>query len=115
MPAGVIVKETSVTAATTTANILTGSQFALITEPSVVSVGLNASATAAQISINCGNRIIMEQSTPPIDTVMPKVPDNFYWTFPALPGEIVQIAAQNTNAGGGAAVTVRAVVQIAAA
>ena len=112
MPAGNIVKETSVAANTTNSNILSGSQFTLVTEPSVVSVGVTGSATGLLVSINCGARLVVEPSAPPVATVMPVIPDNFFYTFPALPGEQLQIIAQNTTGG---ALTVRAVVQIAAA
>lgn len=112
MPAGMIVRETPIAATSTNANVLSGSQFALLTEPSVISVGLTAAATGTLCTINCGNRIISEAFPPPVATVMPIIPDNFFFTFPGLPGETIQIQAQNTT---GAPVTVRSVVQIASA
>ena len=112
MPAGMIVKETSIALTSTTANILAGSQFALLTEPSVISVGVTGNVTGLLVTINCGNRIIAESFAPPVATVMPVIPDNFFFTFPGLPGETIQITVQNTT---GAGITVRAVVQIATA
>lgn len=116
MPAGVISKFTALTT-TQNSNVLSGSQFTLVTEPSVVSVALLGSGTApANIlaSINCGNRIVMEPSAVPVaDTgqTWPRVPDQFMWTFPALPGEIIQITAQTSSSTANMA----SVVQIAAA
>lgn len=113
MPAGMIVKETSVGATTTNPNILSGSQFALLTEPSVISIGVTANTASTLLcTINCGNRIIAESFSPPVATVMPVIPDNFFFTFPGLPGETIQVQIQNTSAG---AVTARCVVQIATA
>ena len=116
MPAGVISKFTALTT-TVNSNVNSGSQFALITEPSVVSVALLGSGTApANIlcSINCGNRIIMEQSPVPVANTgqtWPAVPDQFMWTFPALPGEIIQISAATSASTANLA----SIVQIAAA
>lgn len=112
MPAGVIVKETVFGGAGTNANVLAGSQFTLITEPSVVSVGVTGTPTAVlTFGINVGNRLVVEQGTsPPVATVMPIIPDQFFYTFPALPGEQLQIAVTTT-----AIATFRCVVQIAAA
>lgn len=116
MPAGVISKFTALTT-TQNSNVLSGSQFTLITEPAVVSIALLASGTAPAnvlVSINCGNRIIMEPSAVPVaDTgvTWPRVPDEFMWTFPALPGEIIQVAAATSSSTANLAT----VVQIAAA
>lgn len=112
MPQGVIVKETVFAGAATNANILAGSQFALITEPSVVSVGVTGTPTGVlTFGINVGNRLVVEAGTaPPVALVMPIIPDQFFYTFPALPGEQLQIAVVAT-----AAATFRAVCQIAAA
>lgn len=112
MPAGSIVKTTITTGADSVPNVLTGSQFALITEPSVVSVGITVTPTAvATIGINAGNRIVVEAGTsPPVSTLMPKIPDDFYYTFAALPGEQIQVSLVCS-----AICTLRTVVQIAAA
>jgi hypothetical protein len=114
MPAGVMYKATPVTSGVTTANVFTGSQFALITEPSIVSVGVNCTDSLATFGLNIGNRIIVETGTPvPINTVAnapPIIPDQMYYTFPALPGEILQLTVT-----GGSTATVRSVAQIAAA
>lgn len=111
MPAGVIQRDTVFAAAGTNSNCLSGSQFALITEPSVVSQGMTQIAALISVGINCGNRIIVEQGAlPPASAVAPVIPDTFYFTYPALPGEQLQLLAVAT-----AASTLRHITQIATA
>jgi hypothetical protein len=112
MPAGVIQRDTAFAAAGTNSNVLAGSQFTLITEPSVISQGMTQSiAGNIAIGINVGNRMIVEQGAlPPLSALQPVIPDTFYFTYPALPGEQLQILAVAAAAG-----TLRHITQIATA
>ncbi len=107
---GVIVVEQSIAANSTVANIFAGSQFATVNSPTVCSAAVTGNVTGLLTSIAVGGRIVVEPSAPPVATVMPKIPDDFFYTFGALAAETIQCRVQNTT---GAAVTVRAVVQLA--
>ena len=107
---GVIVKEVPIAANATVDNIYAGSQFALLSVPSLLSIATTGNVTGLVVSHNIGNRIISEPSPPPVATVMPKVPDDFFFNAGGLPGETVQCRVQNTT---GAPITVRSVCQIA--
>src|SRR5690606_19230262 len=80
---GVIVREVSVAANTTVENILAGSQFEIMTDPSIVSIGETASATGLVSSLNVGARMLKEAAPPVIRTAMPVQPDDFYFNAPA--------------------------------
>lgn len=107
---GVIVREVSVAANTTVENILAGSQFEIMTDPSIVSIGETASATGLISSLNVGARMLKEAAPPVIRTAMPVQPDDFYFNAPALPQDRLQSRVQNTTAG---ALTYRIVAQVA--
>lgn len=110
MTQGVIVIEKSIAANTTDPNILSGSQFTTISSPTILSAAMSAAATGVLMSMNVGGRIVVEPSAAIVATVMPKIPDDFYYTTGALTAETLQIRAQNTTGG---AIVVRAVVQLA--
>lgn len=108
---GVIVREQSIAANTTVENVFAGSQFEIMTDPSIVSLGETASATGLISQINVGARLLKEAAPPVIRTAMPVQPDDFFFNAPALPQDRLQARVQNTTGG---ALTYRVVAQIAA-
>lgn len=107
---GVIVREISVPGNTTVENVFSGSQFEIMTDPSIISLGETASATGLVTSINVGARLLKEAAPPVIRTSMPVQPDDFFYNAPALPQDRLQARIQNTTGG---ALTYRIVAQIA--
>jgi hypothetical protein len=107
---GSIVVESTIAATSTTANVLSGSQFATVSSPTICSLGMTAAATGILASMQVGGRVIVEPSPPPVSSVMPLIPDNFFYTFGALTAETLVLRVQNTTAAG---IVFRAVVQLA--
>lgn len=106
---GVIQKETSVAAAGSNDNLVSGSAFEYLRAPSLVSIGCVASATGTFITIQVGPTILLEESPPTVKTTMPVVPDDFLYQAYGAPGDRLVIRARNPTAG---AITLRTVVQI---
>jgi hypothetical protein len=106
---GIIQKETSVAAGASNDNLLSGSAFEYLRNPTVVSIGCVASATGGFITIQVGAAILLEESPPAVLTTMPVVPDQMYYVGAGLPGDRLVIRARNPTGG---ALTFRAVVQL---
>jgi hypothetical protein len=107
----VIVKETSVAAGTTNDNILSGSAFEFARQNSLVSIGINQSATGGFATINSGADVIAEEFSPPIATVYPVIPDNMYFSDVAAAGDRLVVRYRNPTGG---ALTVRVICQVSA-
>lgn len=107
---GVIVREVSIPANSTVDNIFSGSQFEIMTDPSILSLGETAAATGLISSLNIGARLLKEAAPPVIRTAMPVQPDDFFFNAPALPQDRLQARVQNTTGG---AIVYRVVAQVA--
>lgn len=105
----IISKEVSVPANSSVDNIFSGSAFEFARGPSIVSLGLTQSATGLQCQFTSGADVVVEESAPPIKTGFPVIPDEFYASDIAAPGDRFVLRARNTTAG---ALTLRAVLQI---
>lgn len=105
----VIQKEVSVPANSTNENILAGSAFEFARGPQLVSLGITASATGTFVTFTSGADVVLEETAPAIATVYPKIPDEFYYSDVAAPGDRYVIRVRNTTGG---AITVRAIMQI---
>lgn len=105
----VIQKETSVAAGGVNDNIFSGSAYEYLRGPSVISVGVLASATGTFVTMQVGPTVVLEESPPAVGTVMPKVPDDFTLTAAGAPGDRLVLRARNPTGG---AVTIRAIAQI---
>lgn len=106
---GVIQKETSVAAAGSNDNLVSGSAFEYLRAPSLVSIGLVASATGGFATIQIGPTILLEESPPTVKTSMPTVPDDFLYQAYGAPGDRLVIRVRNPTGG---AITFRTVVQV---
>ncbi len=107
---GVIVREQSIGANSTVENVFAGSQFEIMTDPSIISIGETAAATGLISSLNVGARMLKEAAPPVIRTAMPVQPDDFFFNAPALPQDRLQARVQNTTGG---PITYRVVAQVA--
>lgn len=105
----VIQKEISIAANAVNDNILSGSSFEFLRSNSVVSIGMVGSATGLVANIQSGADIVLEESPLAVSTVMPTVPDDFYYNDVGVAGDRLVVRVRNTTAG---ALTVRAIVQV---
>lgn len=105
----VIMKETSVAAGAVNENILAGSAFEFARQNSLVSIGINQSATGGFATVQSGADIVAEEFSPPVATVYPIIPDGMYFSDVAAAGDRLVIRYRNPTGG---ALTVRAVAQV---
>jgi hypothetical protein len=105
----VIMRETSVAAGAVNDNLLSGSAFEFARVNSLVSIGINQSATGGFATINSGADVVCEEFSPPISTVYPVIPDGMYFSDVAAAGDRLVIRYRNPTGG---ALTVRVVCQV---
>jgi hypothetical protein len=105
----VIMRETVVAAGAVNENLLAGSAFEFARQNSLVSIGLNQSATGGFATINAGADVVAEEFAPPINTVYPVIPDGMYFSDVAAAGDRLVIRYRNPTGG---ALTVRVVAQV---
>lgn len=105
----VIMREVSVAAGAVNENVLAGSAFEFARQNSLVSIGINQSATGGFATINSGADVVAEEFSPPIDTVYPVIPDAFYFSDVAAAGDRLVVRYRNPTGG---ALTVRLVCQV---
>lgn len=105
----VISRETTIAANSTVDNLLAGSAFEFARGPQLVSLGVTAAATGTFITFTSGADVVLEESAPIIQTRFPIIPDEFYFSDVAAPGDRYVLRVRNTT---GAGIIVRAVLQI---
>lgn len=105
----VIMKETAVAAGAVNENVLAGSAFEFARSNSLVSIGINQSATGGFATIQSGADIVAEEFSPPIATVYPKIPDEMYFSDVAAAGDRLVVRYRNPTGG---ALTLRTVCQV---
>lgn len=106
-----IQKETSVAANSviTNENLWAGSAFEFAQMNGLLSIGLVGSATGLVSTVQCGSRVLLEESPLMVLTTMPIIPDHFYYNDAVLQGERIVCRVRNTTGG---ALTVRGIAQI---
>lgn len=105
----IIQKVVSIPANSSIDNVFSGSAFEFARGPSVVSLGIAQSVTGLQCQFTSGADVVVEESPPPIKTGFPVVPDEFFASDVAAPGDRFVLRARNTTAG---AVVLSAILQI---
>lgn len=105
----VIMRETSVAAGAVNENLLAGSAFEFARANSLVSIGINQSATGGFATIQSGGDVIAEEFMAPIATVYPVIPDGMYFSDVAAAGDRLVVRFRNPTGG---ALTVRLVCQV---
>jgi len=105
----VIIKEVSVAANSTVDNLFSGSAFEFARGPQLVTLGVTQAATGLLATFTSGADVVVEESPPVIRTAMPIIPDDFFASDIAAPGDRYVLRVRNTTGG---AIIVRAVIQI---
>jgi hypothetical protein len=103
----VIVRETSVAANAIDPNVLSGSVFEYARTRAILSMGHTQAATGNRTIFNVGADVVAEEFAPPIATVYPIIPDDFYFQDIAEQGDRIVVAVRNTTGG---ALVVRTIV-----
>lgn len=95
----VIQGTTSIPAAGSTNNLLSGSAFEYARVRQLVSIGVTASATGTFIGITVGSELILEDTPTYILAAYPVVPDQMFYNASAQAGDRLVIRARNPTAG----------------
>lgn len=90
-------------------NVFTGSAFEFARAPSLINIGVTASATGTFVTLQNGSDIIAEEFAPYVSAAYPIIPDQMYFADVANTGD--RLVARWRNPTGGA-VTYNAVAQI---
>lgn len=94
-----IVKETSVAAGGQNDNLFSGSAYEFANRRRVVSVGLTAAATGSFATLQSGPDVVAEEFAPVVATVMPIIPDNFFFNDVMDIGDRLVLRVRNPTAG----------------
>lgn len=95
----VIMREVTVAGGAVNENILAGSAFEFARQNSLVSIGINQSATGGFATINSGADVVAEEFSPPIASVYPIIPDNMYFSDVAAAGDRLVVRYRNPTGG----------------
>jgi len=84
--------------ANATAQVLSGSVFEFIHEPSLVEIGVSADATGVLMTINAGPDTLCEESPTTVKTInlVPVYPDDFF-SDNALPDDRLAVKVRDTT------------------
>ena len=104
--------ETSVAAGASSSNLLSGSAYEFLRGPSLISMGVTASATGGFVTIQSGSDVVAEEFSPYVATTFPIVPDQMYYNDVGTMGDRLVIRARNPTGG---ALTFRAIVNVSPA
>lgn len=94
-----IIREVTVLANSTNPNLFAGSTFEYARSRQVLSFGLTQAATGNFATINVGADVVVEEFSPPIATVYPVIPDQFYAQDVAEQGDRLIIQIRNSTGG----------------
>jgi hypothetical protein len=104
--------ETSVAAGASNSNLLSGSAYEFLRGPSLISMGVTASATGGFVTIQSGADVVAEEFSPFVATTYPLIPDHMYYNDVGTMGDRLVIRCRNPTGG---ALTFRAVVNVSPA
>lgn len=105
----VIQRETSIAAGVTLQNIFEGSAFEFARQRSLISMGINASATGSFVTIQSGSDVVAERFPPVILAAFPIIPDGMYYTDVMEQGDRLRVTCENPTGG---AIVMRALAQV---
>ena len=94
----VIQRKVTVPAGDTNENLLTGSSFEYIRERSIVQMAVLSTDPDTFASIQIGPQVVAEEFTPKQGTDFPTIPDDFFYTSFAVPGDQLKVRARNEDA-----------------
>jgi hypothetical protein len=94
-----IVKETSVGIGAVLDNMFNGSAYEFASRRRVASIGLTAAATGTFATLQSGPDIVAEEFAPIVKTVMPVIPDDFFFNDVMDLGDRLVLRIRNPTAG----------------
>ena len=107
----VMQKTTTLAANEVVENVLAGSAFEFARGNQLLSMGITQdTGNSTAVTIQVGSDIVLEESVPITKATYPIIPDEFFYSDAAVSGDRIVIRVRET---GGAAATVRTVVQVA--
>lgn len=89
----------SVAANTTTANILAGKASEFVSEPSVVQIGITASAVGLKATVVIGSEVVVDDQEVSSINRMPQFPEDVLAEGGAFGGDRITVRLHNTTAG----------------
>lgn len=89
----------SVGAGVTTANILAGKALEFVPEPSVVTIGINASAVGMRATVVIGTEVVVDDQEISSINRMPQFPEDVLAEGGAFGGDRINIRLRNTTGG----------------
>lgn len=89
----------SVAANTTVANAMAGKSAEFLSEPSIVSIGVLASAVGMLTSLIVGDEITVDDQEVPVGTTLPAFPDHILCQAGGLQGERIVVKLRNSTGG----------------
>lgn len=95
-----IVKEVTVGAGAVNDNLFAGSAYEFANRNRVASIGVTAAATGTFATLQSGPDIIAEEFAPIVKTVMPVVPDDFYFNDVMSIGDRLVLRVRNPTGAG---------------
>jgi len=105
----VITNTQSVPAGASVANVFAGSAFEFARAPSLISIGVTASATGGFVTIQNGSDIVAEEFAPYVSATYPIIPDQMYFSDVANTGDRLVVKFRNPTGG---ALTINSIAQI---
>lgn len=94
-----IVREISVAAGGQNDNLFSGSAYEFATRNRVASIGVTAAATGSFATLQSGADIVSEEFAPVVKTVMPVIPDDFYFNDVQNIGDRLVLRVRNPTGG----------------
>lgn len=82
-------------------NVLSGSAFEFIRARAVVQIAVLSDDTDSFCNIQIGSRVLAEEFIPKQGTDFPTIPDDFFYTGGALPGDRLVVRVRNADAAAG--------------
>lgn len=89
----------SVAANTTTANLLAGKSQEFVTEPSVVTIGVAASAVGLNATVVVGSEVVVDDQEVSSINRMPQFPEDVLAEGGAFPSDRINVRLRNTTGG----------------
>lgn len=89
----------SVAANTTTANILAGKASEFVSESSIVSIGINASAVGLRATVVIGTEVVVDDQEVSSINRMPQFPEDILAEGGAFPQDRITVRLRNTTGG----------------
>lgn len=96
--ANVIQRKVAVAAGSTNENLLTGSSFEYIRSRSIVQMAILSTDPDTYATVQIGPQVIAEEFTPKQGSDFPTIPDDFFYSSYAVPGDQLKIRARNEDA-----------------